>query len=109
MKKNEKMALRVLGQREMLYKMQSLIAQRFMHYSYPIKQCEINRFVSDLCADLNRLEGKFCVQQNLNADDLREYHSYDALFNAFADKQARAESAMQVRFDFGALEDIDKP
>ena len=105
MNKNEKYALRVLGQREMLYKMQSLIAKRFMKYAYPMRQVELTRFVEDLCKDLLILDNKFSVQSNLSQSDLLEYKLFDSLFEQFNVKCAKSETALQVRFDFGELVD----
>lgn len=107
MTKYEKTALKVLGQREMLYKLQCKITQRFIEHTLPIKQIELQRFMVELLQDLARLDKELSVRSNLSAKDLAEYDRYNTLFEQYKVGYDKTMQAVQQSFDFGTLEVID--
>lgn len=107
MRNNERLALRVLGQKEMLYKLHSTIMARFRDFSMPIRQRELHKFMQDLLQDIQRLEHKFSVRSNLCMSDLAEYDGFDNLLDKYAKQSAQGEQAFQQLFDFGKLETIN--
>ena len=103
MTKYEKVALKVLGQREMLYKLQCKITQRFIDHSLPIKQIELHKFMIELLQDLLKLENELSVRSNLSVKDLAEYDSFNTLFEQYKIKYEKTMQAVQQSFDFGTL------
>lgn len=107
MRNNERLALRVLGQKEMLYKMQSLLVNRFKDYSMPIRQRELHKFMQDLLADIQRLEKQFSVRSTLPRNELIEYDGYNNILDKYFLQSAHREQCFQQLFDFGKLETIN--
>lgn len=104
----EKLALRVLGQKEMLYKLQTKITNRFINLSQPIKQNELNNFMIELLQEIKQLDNKFNVRLHLKTNDLIEYDSFDYLFEHYKINYKQAHEIEQQSFDFGELIENDR-
>ena len=104
----EKLALRVLGQKEMLYKLQSKLTKRFMQLSLPIKQNELHNFIIELLQEIKQLDNKFNVRLHLKNKDLMEYNSFDYLFEHYKINYKQAHEIEQQSFDFGELIENDR-
>ena len=96
----EKLALRVLGQKEMLYKLQTKITNRFINLSQPIKQNELHNFMIELLQDIKQLDNKFNVRLHLKTNDLIEYDSYDYLFEHYKINYENRLKIEQQSFNF---------
>ena len=104
----EKLALRVLGQKEMLYKLQTKITNRFINLSQPIKQNELHNFMIELLQEIKQLDNKFNVRLHLKTNDLIEYDSFDYLFEHYKINYKQAHEIEQQSFDFGELIENDR-
>ena len=82
----ERNALRILGQRDMLYKVINALATRRKRITIPLRYNEINELLSKLAQDLKRQESKQQVREYLTPREQLEFDNYTISFARFAVK-----------------------
>ena len=82
----ERNALRLLGQRDMLYKVITTLAERRKRITLPLRQNEVNELFSKILHDLEQQENKQQVRAYLTTREQLEFDNYTTSFDRFAVK-----------------------
>ncbi len=85
----ERNALRLLGQRDMLYKVITTLAERRKRITIPFRYNEINDLLGKMVQDLERQENKQQVREYLTTREQLEYDNYTTSFARYAVKHVQ--------------------